>query len=149
MLQKLKLVGRITGVLKKADGSIETFERNNLIVDTGVDFVCDCLGKPSGRPSVLSYIGVGTGLAVADHTDTDLETPLTRVAATYAHTGSTDFFTMTATFGAGVGTGDLTEAGMFNAASSGTMMNRVVFSSIPKEAGDSLDITFTVTLTPS
>lgn len=148
-LDNIKLVGRLNATLRKADGTVQRFEKNNLIVDGGVDFICDAMAKPSGRPNVLSHIGVGEGNTAVDPSDTALETQLTRKAATYNHSAGDNDFTLAATFDAGEGTGDITEAGIFNASSSGTMLNRVVFSPIPKEASDTLDITFTITLTPA
>ena len=49
-------------------------------------------------------------------------------------------------FGLGVGTGAITEAGIFNAASSGTMLCRTVFSVINKGILDSMVITWTITI---
>lgn len=144
---KVKLKGRMKAALRKADGSVEYFERDNLIVDVGLDFICDAMAKASGRPAVLSYIGIGTGTTPADATDTALQTEAAREATTYDHDAGTNFMELVATFDAGTGTGDITEAGVFNAASSGTMLNRVVFSAIPKEASDSLDMSFTFTFT--
>ena len=46
-------------------------------------------------------------------------------------------------------TGAVTEAGIFNAASGGTMLCRTVFSVVNKGADDSLSVTWTITLTAS
>jgi hypothetical protein len=43
----------------------------------------------------------------------------------------------------------ITEAGVFNAASAGTMYSRATFTAINKGAADTLQITWTYTLTPS
>jgi hypothetical protein len=51
-----------------------------------------------------------------------------------------------ATFPAGTGTGAVTEAGLFNASSAGTLLCRTVFSVINKGAADTLGITWTVTV---
>ena len=51
-----------------------------------------------------------------------------------------------ASFVAGVGTGAVTEAGVFNAASAGTMLCRTVFSVVNKGAADSMSITWTITV---
>jgi hypothetical protein len=144
-----KIRGRMTAILHKANGGYQVFERNNLVVEGGIDLLAAALAAPSGRPNVLSHIGVGTGTLAVDSGDTELETELTRKAVTYDHDAGTTSFTLTSTFDPGEGTGDITEAGVFNAASTGTMFNRVVFTAIPKEAGDSLDITFTFTFTPA
>lgn len=141
--------GDLKAVLTKPDGSKKVIEKQNLVVDTGVDFICDAMAKPSGRPGVLSHIAVGTGATAAADTDTALQTEVDRNAATYAHTSGTTSFTLEATFAPGEATGNLTEAGILNNSSGGTLFNRVVFTAIPKEAGDSLDITFTITFTPA
>lgn len=148
-IDRMKFKGHFSAKLKKADGRVIEYEQRNLVVDVGVDFICDAMAKPSARPNVLSHIGIGEGTTAADAGDTALETELDRNAATYTHNAGDAFFTMEATFGAGEGTGDVSEAGLFNAASTGTMFNRVVFSAIPKEASDTLDITFTITFTPA
>lgn len=146
---KFKAHGHFAAKLRKADGSLVEFEKDNLVVDVGVDFICDAMAKPSARPNVLSHIAIGEGTTAADDGDTALETELDRNAATYNHSAGTTSFTMVATFAPGEGTGDVTEAALLNAASTGIMFNRVVFSAIPKEAGDTLDITFTITFTPA
>ena len=51
-----------------------------------------------------------------------------------------------ASFGAGEGTGAITEAGLFNAVTGGTMLCRTVFSVVNKGASDSMTITWTVTV---
>lgn len=145
-IEKLKMHGAMELVLEKADGTIETRRKDNLIVDVGFDLICDALGRASGRPNVISHIAVGTGSAAVASNQTGLATEHSRLAATYAHTALTKVFTMTTTFPAGTATGALTEAGVFNAASGGTMLDRVVFAVINKGADDTLTVTFTFTL---
>lgn len=149
MVMGFKARGDFKATLRKADGSIEIFEKQNLVVDVGVDFICDAMAKSSSRPGVLSHIAIGTGTTAANAADTTLQTEVDRNAGTYAHTSGATAFTFEATFGAGEGTGNITEAGILNDASAGTLFNRVVFTAIPKEAGDSLVITFTITFTPA
>lgn len=144
--QPFGLRGHMDAVLKKGNGEIFVLHKPNLIVDDGVDLIADALGKPSSRPNVISHIAIGTDNTAAATTDTALNTELARAAATYAHTAGTATFTMAATFAAGTGTGALVEAGVLNAASTGTLLNRVVFSVINKGASDSLTQTFTFTI---
>lgn len=143
---KLRLIGEMKAVLQKADGTVETHYKKNIIVDVGFDFIADSIGEPSSRPNVMSHIAIGTGTTAAATGDTALETELARGAATYAHTDGTKVFTFEATFAAGVGTGAITEAGVLNAASGGTLLDRVVFGAINKGAGDTLTKTFTFTM---
>ena len=54
--------------------------------------------------------------------------------------------TYVATFGAGDGTGAVTEAGLFNASSGGSLLCRTVFSVVNKSSTDSMTITWVVTI---
>ena len=47
---------------------------------------------------------------------------------------------------AGTGTGAITEAGILNASSSGTLLCRTVFSVVNKGSADAMTITWTVTV---
>lgn len=145
-LDGIKLHGSMTAILTKEDGTVETRFKDNIIVNAGFDFVADAIGKAASRPAVMSHIAVGTGVTAAAATQTALVTELVRQAATYAHTAGTKVFTFTMTLAAGVGTGAITEAGVFNAASAGTMLDRVVFAVINKAASDTLQVTFTFTM---
>ena len=144
-MKNLHVKGRGIFDLKHADGTVEHFEKDNLIVNGGFDFICNAIGATS-QPTEMNYIAVGTGTTAAATTQTALVTELTRAAATYAHTAGTKVFTLTATFAAGVATGAITEAGVLNAASAGTMLDRVVFAVINKGADDTLTATFQFTL---
>lgn len=140
---------RIDGVLKgeliHADGTVEKVERHNLIVNGGFDFICNAMAG-SSQPAAMKYVAVGTGTTAAAAAQTSLVTELTRKQATYSHTTGTKVFTLSAAFAAGEATGAITEAGVFNAASGGTMLDRVVFAVINKGANDRFTATFEFTL---
>lgn len=140
------LKGTFIAVLKKADGTIETRRKDNLILNGGFDFIANAIGSSSSRPSVMSYTAVGTGTTAADATQTALVTELARKAATYAHTAGTKVFTMTTKFAAGEATGAITEAGICNASSGGTFLDRVTFAVINKASDDELTTNFQFTL---
>lgn len=147
-LDTLKLKGTMTAVLVKEDGGVETFYKDNIIVNVGFDFIADAIGLSASRPGVMNAIAVGTGATAAAAGQSALVTELARGAAVYAHTGGTKTFTFTTTFAAGTGTGAITEAGVFNSqsAGSGIMFDRVVFNVINKGAADTLQVTFTFTM---
>ena len=142
----MKIKGAITLLLTKASGEVEVVHKDNIIVGGGFDFVADAIGNSSTRPGVMGWIAVGTGSSAAASTQTALVTELKRNAATYAHTAGTKVFTFTASFLAGDATGAITEAGVFNASSSGTMFDRVVFPVVNKGSDDSLTAVFTFTM---
>lgn len=140
-----KIKGSMTNTLTKENGDIETYFKDNIIVSTGFDFICDAICNAS-QTTKMSYIAIGTGATVAAISNTGLVTELIRQAAVYAHTAGTQIFTLTTTFAPGVATGALTEAGVLNLASAGVLFDRVVFSVINKASGDTLVSTFTFTL---
>jgi hypothetical protein len=59
---------------------------------------------------------------------------------------STNVWQNQATFGPGVNTGAITEAGLFSASSGGTMFARKVFGVYTKEAGDTVVFTWQITI---
>lgn len=142
----LKIKGTMIAVLRKADGTVRVCRKDNLIVDSGIDFICAAIGD-TNRGAVMGYVAVGTDDTAVDAEQTALETELARVAATYTHTTGTNVFTISGYFGPGVATGALVEAGVCNAASSGTFLDRVVFGELNKEAADELTMTFQFTVT--
>lgn len=113
----------------------------NLVVTTGLALVVDRIQGVSGPPAAADYIAVGTGGTAASAGDTALQTEIgTRVQGTLSQpTSATD--RAVSTFSAGNGTGALVEMGRLNASSSGTLVARIVFSTITKGASDSLTIT--------
>ena len=141
----LKIKGSFSATLRHKDGSVEVRRKDNLILNSGFDFICAAIAGTS-QPAAMSYTAVGTGTTAVAATQTALVTEISRVAATYAHTTGTKVFTLSSYFAAGVATGALTEAGICNASSSGTFLDRVVFDVINKAADDELTTNFQFTL---
>lgn len=140
----LKLKGRVAMVLRDAQGNVkEEQEINNLVVDAGLDYIASRMKDATA--TAMSHMAIGSGSTAAAAGDTTLGTELGRVALT-STTVTDNAVAYVATFGAGTGTGAVTEAGLFNAASAGDMLCRTVFSVVNKAADDSLQITWTVTL---
>ena len=89
-------------------------------------------------------MAVGTGSSAAAAGNTTLGSEAARVALT-SSTVSNNTITYVATFGAGTGSGALTEAGVFNASSNGDLLCRTVFSVVNKGANDAMTITWVIT----
>jgi len=143
----IKIVGDLRVVLKDSEGRVkEDREINNLVVSTGLAFIASRMKDTTD--DAMSYMAVGTGSTAAAAGDTGLGTEIDRNALT-STTVSSNTITYVADWAAGDGTGAITEAGLFNAASSGTMLARTVFDVINKSANDSLSITWQVTLSAS
>lgn len=148
IIENLGLTGRLKIVLKDSNGNVKD-ERDlkNLVVNSGLAFITDRM--TANTASVMSHMGVGSGTTAVDPADTALETQIgSRKALTSAtRSGSNDeSIIYVATFDPGEGTGAITEAGIFNASTAGTMLCRTVFSVVNKAAGDTLEITWTITL---
>lgn len=109
-----------------------------MIVDSGLEHIADQMTDRS--QAAVSHMAVGTGATPESSTDTALETEAVRVPLT-AKTRSGQKVVYVADFGPGVGTGALTEVGLFNAAAAGTLLSRLTFPVKNKDAGDSLQIT--------
>ena len=118
---------------------------DNLVVTAGKGFVASrMIGTSAG---VMTHMAVGTGTTDPAARDTALETQVgSRKAFTTSASVSGAVVTYVCAFSAGEGTGALTEAGIFNASSSGTMLCRTEFSVVNKGASDSMTITWTVTV---
>ena len=135
--------GYFSGVLIKADGSVETVFKHNLVVDSGLAYILSALFS-ADRTSIMNYIAIGSGTVAPAASNTALGAEISRIASSV--TFSANVATVTATFGAGVGTGAISEAGIFNAATNGIMLDRVVFSVKNKDADDVFTVTFEITV---
>ncbi|MFQ5481999.1 MAG: hypothetical protein ACE5ER_04505 [Nitrospinaceae bacterium] len=109
-----------------------------MIVDTGLQHIADQMSTKTQAP--MSHMAAGTGAVAPAAGDTAMGTEISRVALTSVirNDKTVDYV---ATFGVGVGTGALTEAGILNAASAGTMLSRITFAVKNKGANDTMTIT--------
>jgi len=117
----------------------------NLVVTVGKNYIASRMKDATA--TAMTHMEVGTGTTAAAVGDTTLQTAVASSRVTLTSTTvTTNSVAYVATFPAGTGTGALTEAGIFNASSAGTMLCRTVFSVINKGAADTLGITWTVTV---
>ena len=121
-------------------------ETDNLIVTAGKAWVAQRMeGVTLG---VMTHMGIGTGTTAAAAGNTDLETvesPRLELS-TSGGTPAGAVITYAATFPAGDHDGAITEAGIFTASTSGTMLARTVFTVVNKGALDSMTISWAVTI---
>lgn len=142
--ENLKMKGELSIVVRDESGLVkQTLHVPNLVVTVGKNYIASrIVGTAS---SIMSHMSIGTGTATPAAGDTTLGTEAGRVSLA-SGTASTNTVTYTASFPAGTGTGAITEAGVFNAASAGTMLCRTTFPVVNKAAGDSIAITWVVTV---
>ena len=133
---------KLTGKLSIAINDEVVKEVPNLVVTAGKNYVADRIKNNS---TVMSHMAIGTGTAAAAAGNTALGSESARTALT-SSTVTDNEIVYVDTFAAGTGTGAITEAGIFNASSGGTMLCRTVFSVVNKGANDAMTITWTVTV---
>lgn len=123
---------------------------HNLITSAGKAGAASRLNG-SGAEAAFTYLAVGTGATAANVSDTALQTELatsglSRVNATASRvtTSVTNDTAQLATTFSVSGSAAVTECGILNAASVGTLLCRQVFSAVNVVNGDSLTITYKV-----
>lgn len=144
MIQEtIKVKGELSIKLFGPDGVLKTEKTvPNLVVTAGKGFIA---GRMVGTPTAMSHMAIGSGTVDPVVGDTTLGTELGRVALG-SSTAAAAVVTYVATFGTGVGTGAVTEAGILNASSGGTLLCRTEFAVVNKGALDSMVITWTITV---
>lgn len=143
----LKLRGEVALVLRDKNGNVKE-ERTikNLIVDTGLNFICD---RMKDDETAMTHMALGSGSTAAAAGDTSLGSQLGSREALDSSAVTNNQIVYVSSFEAGDATGAVTEAGIFNASSGGTMLCRTVFSVVNKAADDTLTVNWTITLTAS
>lgn len=145
MEEMVRATGHVIHRLYDADGNLKDVrEDHNLVVTVGKNFLASWLASASQSEAFMKYVALGTGTTSPSAGDTGLQTELsTRVSGTV--TSSLNVLQNVASFGPGVDTGAITEAGLFSASSSGTMFARQTFAVVNKGAGDTLQTTWQIT----
>lgn len=145
-IESLKVRGDLRVVLTGPDGQIkDDRELRNLVVDTGLNFIVNRM--KDANAAVMSHMSLGDQDTAAIGANTTLASEISgsRVALT-STTVAANQITYIASFAAGVGTGAVKESGIFNGSTGGTMLCRTTFPVVNKQAGDSMTVTWTVTV---
>jgi hypothetical protein len=144
--ENIKLTGSVSVKLIGSDGVVkQEHTDHNLVVTVGKSYLAAWLVSASG--AFMPYIGLGTGVSGPASGDTTLGAELSgggysRVLGTL--TSASNVWTNTVTFAPGNGTAAITEAGIFSAATSGTLFAHQVFPVYNKQAGDTMVIVWNV-----
>jgi len=141
MKEAIGIKGKLTVQLIRDGKVIDERKVTNVIVTTGKALVATLV---SGSGTAFSHMAIGTDSTAEVVGDSALGAETGRVTLTSkAVTNNTVQYI--GDFPAGTGTGSIVEAGVLNAASAGTMLNRTTFSAVNKTASDALKITWDVT----
>lgn len=142
----IKITGNVKIDIIGADGVIkDSREIKNLVVTVGKSYIASRMKDATA--TAMTHMELGTGTTAAAVGDTALQAAIAASRVTLTSTTVTaNAIAYVASFPAGTGTGAVTEAGTFNAASAGTMLCRTVFSVVNKGANDAMSITWTITV---
>ena len=149
--ENLKLSGQLNIVLKDKAGNVkDSVEIKNLVVNAGLAYIASRMTGTA--KAVMSHMALGSGTTAAAASQTDLVSILGSREALDSITisgSNNEKVVYVASFEAGDATGAVTEAGIFNAASSGDMLCRTKFNVVNKAADDTMSVTWTITLSAS
>jgi hypothetical protein len=152
MNESLKFKNIVEVIHRDANGNIKSRQKKcNLVTNAGVDWLKGLMAN--GGSGQALYIALTATAITPAAADTSLSGEITsnglaRAAGTYT-AGSTGVFTVANTFTA-TGAQTVASAGLLTAVSAGTLFAEVALSSSASLAsGDTLQITWTVTLTGS
>ena len=142
--ESINVKGNLEVILLDETGAQKDYRKvNNLVVAVGKDTIASrMIGNTT---AIMSHMAVGSSNTAATTSQTALVSELGRVALD-STTRSSNTITYVGTFPAGTGTGAITEAGILNASSSGDLLCRTVFGVVTKAAGDTVIITWNVTV---
>lgn len=144
----IQLRGRWKAVLRGPNGETkQEVEGNNVVCDYGKEFLASFLYSAAAAASTftMKYVAIGSDATSEAASNTALGTELARHTGTVSYI-SNQIFQVTATFGTGVGTGNIVEYGLFSSATAGTMLNRDTESTIAKGANDTLTVVCQLTI---
>ena len=143
----------LTGALTISLNDEVVQETNNRVVTAGKTWVAK---RMKGEDSAMTHMAIGTGTTAAAAADTTLGgvdasgNPITNTElyrnAIDTTTVIDNTITYETTWEAGDGTGPITEAGIFDAASAGEMLARTKFDVVNKGANDKMTISWTITV---
>lgn len=136
----------------RADGATEDLGVSyNLRTTVGADWQADVMGN-STQPASARWIALTTNATAPSAGSTTLTGEITsgglsRAAGTYSHTGGTTNYKITHTFTATDAHTNVQKAGLFNAASTGTLVfETLLSSSVTLADNDTLTIEWTVNI---
>jgi hypothetical protein len=131
------------------DGAPMMYEGHNILVNTGIQLLLDLLVGAGGTAfnNANAYIGIGTSNTAPAAGQTDLlGTSARKLMDLTFPSRSGQTMTWRCTFTTSEGNFAIQEAGIFNAAVAGTMLNRLLAPLGTKTSATTLQVTATLTI---
>lgn len=119
----------------------------NVVTTVGKEFIASFLKSAVAAASTFTgrYIAIGTDSTAENAANTALGTEVSRSTGTASYL-SGQIYQVTATFGAGSGTGAIYEYGLFSSNTAGTLIARDTEAVINKSASDTLTVVCQLTI---
>lgn len=144
------LLGELSAVLVRKDGSTINYGTvgRRVVTTVYVNLLVDELQSSQAGHSTFLYHDSGTGTTAEAAGDSALVTKVEtgRATGTQTEGASANIYRSVGTISY-TGTRAVTEHGLFNASSAGSLMDRTVFSAINVVNGDSIQFTYELTAT--
>jgi hypothetical protein len=140
----MQLKGKYFITLFGEGGEVKNYlEGNNIVTTNGKEALASLLYSCAATActNTFKYIAVGTGSPTVAQGDTVLVAEIGRQTGAVSYVSGA-IFSVTATLPAGVGTGNITEYGLFNSNTNGTMFSHDTENVIAKGSTDTLSITY-------
>lgn len=147
-MNDLKMKGKFFVTLYGPNGEMKDSRHGeNVVTTVGKEFIASFLYSSVVAASTFTakYVAIGTNDVAESASDTGLGTEVSRSTATASYI-SGQILQLTATFGAGSGTGAITEYGVYSSSSAGTLISRDTESAINKSASDTLTVVWQLTI---
>ena len=137
---------QLTGALQISLNNEIVHQCDNLVVTAGKNWVAGRF-KDGSIPDEMSHMAIGSADTAPAAGNTALATELNRIALTTdGGTVSTNTVQYDASWTSAAAAYAIKEAGIFNAATGGTMLARTTFAVINKGTDDTVSITWTITV---
>ena len=137
---------QLTGALQISLNNEIVHQCDNLVVTAGKQWVAGRF-KDGSIPAEMSHMAIGSADTAPAAGNTALATELNRIALTTdGGTVSTNTVQYDASWTSAAAAYAIKEAGIFNAATGGTMLARTTFAVINKGTDDTVSISWTITV---
>ncbi len=146
MEDSFKVAGSVTLTSYNSSNVVcNTLHIPNLVVSTGKTFIASRMS--SNTANVMGFIAVGFGSEITAPTTTALQSENARASTSVTGgTASGNTVTYSSSFGFNEANGSLTEAGIFNEPSGGTMLCRTTFPAYVKTSSEVLAVSWTISI---
>lgn len=125
----------------------QVYESDNLVVIAGMNWIAQRMaGSTSPAPNDMDYMALGQNTQATQLEDIALKEEIARAQMSATPQVTSNRITYISTFVEGVGTGAITEAGIFDAAIDGVMLSRSVFPVVNKQVDDYMTILWVISV---